>query len=138
MTAASGPEVCACNGWVTDLRVGYPHGHHPRCPEQPHPSRPVELLVDTSLITDTIMKLPGAVLLNAKLDTTPFLEPGRVKLLTDNKIVFAVAKNSVISVRRTDTPPTTAFGPLIQNGIITPSEVKPWSEGDLGGTQVSL
>lgn len=76
-------DGCDCNSWATDLRIGYPNGHHPRCPDQPEPSRPVELLVSAELLAEGFFKLPGAVILNAKMDITPVLDPGRVKLVVE-------------------------------------------------------
>lgn len=72
---------CDCRGWAVDLRVGYPNGHHPRCPEQPEPSKPVEVVVSAALLAQAFLKLPGAVILNAKMATGPVLEPGAVRFV---------------------------------------------------------
>lgn len=61
-------EPCACNTWAGDMRVGYPNGHHPKCSQQPHPSRTVELDFTPELLVDAVLLLPGAKILDARID----------------------------------------------------------------------
>lgn len=61
-------DICSCATWAGDLRVGRPNGHHPRCPQQPTPSRVVTLRVAPGLLAQGWLQLPSARIVGVRME----------------------------------------------------------------------
>lgn len=74
------PEPCECHAWCCDGRVGWPNGHHQKCPKQPKPSRIMTLKVSPELLIEHWLRLPDAQLLGTRMKRDFVDEPGELVL----------------------------------------------------------